>query len=253
MMRKIVQNSSGHPLKNQKFFQSNEFLSDACSEGKLIVRPSPAKVGNESLLFLKRLHGDICCPIHPLYGPFRYFMVMIDASSGWSHVSMLTTRNSAFAKFVSQIIRLKAQFPDYAIKKVRLDNVGEFFSQAFNDYCMSIGIDVEHLVCHVHTQNDMTESLIERLQLIARPLILRTKLPISVWGHAILHVAVLVQIRPSAYNKYSLLRLTTGQEPNVGYLCVFGCAVYVPIALLQRKNIGPSPHKYKKSDKIIYL
>ena len=54
---------------------------------------------------------------------------------------------------------------------------------------MSIGITVEHLVAHIHTQNGLAELLIKRLQLIARPLIMRTKLPISIWGHAILHVA----------------------------------------------------------------
>ncbi|CAA7020278.1 unnamed protein product [Microthlaspi erraticum] len=100
----------------------------------------------------------------------------------------------AFARFIAQIIRLRAHFPDYAIKKVRLDNAGEFTSAAFNDFCMSVGIDVEHPVPHVHTQNGMAESLIKRLQLIARPLILRTKLPITVWGHAILHAGALVQV-----------------------------------------------------------
>ena len=43
----------------------------------------------------------------------------------------------AFARMLAQIIRLKAQFPDYTIKTTRLDNAGEFTSQAFNDYCMS--------------------------------------------------------------------------------------------------------------------
>ena len=97
-------------------------------------------------------------------------------------------RKIHFARF----IRLKAQFPDYAIKKVRLDNAGEFTSQTFNDYCVSMGIDIEHLVSHVHTQNCMAESLIKRLQIIPIPLILRTKIPISTWGHAILHDAALV-------------------------------------------------------------
>ena len=53
---------------------------------------------------------------------------------------------------------------------------------------MSIEIAVEHPVAHVHTQNDLTESLIKRLQVIAKPLIMRIKLSISMWGHAILHV-----------------------------------------------------------------
>jgi len=169
MMRKIVQNSNGHPLKNQKIYKSGEFSCKACSQGKLIIRPSPNKIRNERSEFLSRIHGDICGPIHPPCGPFRYFMVLIDASTRWSHVCLLTTRNTAFARFISQIIRLKTQFPDYAIKKVRLDNAGEFTSQAFNDYCVSMGIDIEHPLPHVHTQNGMAESLIKRLQLIARP------------------------------------------------------------------------------------
>ena len=61
---------------------------------------------------------------------------------------------------------------------------------------MSIGIIVEHPIAHVHTQNDLTKSLIKRLQFIARPLIMRINLPISIWGHVILHVATLIRIRP---------------------------------------------------------
>ena len=51
----------------------------ACSLEKLILRPSPSKIQNESPIFLERIQGDICGPIHPPCGPFRYFMVLIDA------------------------------------------------------------------------------------------------------------------------------------------------------------------------------
>ena len=53
---------------------------------------------------------------------------------------------------LAQIIRLRAHFPDNQIKSIRLDNVVEFASQSFNDYCLAIGIRVEHYVGHVHTQ-----------------------------------------------------------------------------------------------------
>ena len=114
-------------------------------------------------------------------------MVLIDASTRWSHVSLLSSRNMAFPRLLAQIIRSRAQFPDYPIKSILLDNAGEFTSQTFNDYCMSIGIKVEHSVPHGHTQNGLAESLIKRLLLIARPLLMKTKLHVSVWGHAILH------------------------------------------------------------------
>ena len=95
-------------------------------------------------------------------------MVLIDASSRWSHVCLLLSRNLVFAKLLAQMIRLRAQYPDYPIKTVRLDNAGEFTSQAFDAYCVSVGIKVEHPVAYVHTQNGLAESFIKRLQLIAR-------------------------------------------------------------------------------------
>ncbi|GJU76928.1 retrovirus-related pol polyprotein from transposon TNT 1-94 [Tanacetum coccineum] len=178
MMKKIVENTHGHPLKDQKFSKIDKVsLCTSCSLGKLIARSSPLKVENESPMFLERIQDDICGLIHP---PF---------------------------------------------KRVRLDNAGEFTSHSFNGYCMSVGIVVEHPVAHVHTQNGLVESLIKRLQLIAGPLIMRTKLLVSMRGHVILHAASLICMRPSANHKYSLIQLASGQEPNISHFIIFGCAV----------------------------
>ena len=114
----------------------------ACSKGKLIIRPSFTKVTFESPAFLERIQEDIYGHIHPPSGHFRYFMVLIDESTRWSHVCLLSSRNVVFARLVAQIIRLREQFPDHLIKTIRLDNAGEFSSQTFLDYCMSIGINV---------------------------------------------------------------------------------------------------------------
>ena len=194
---------------------------------------------SESPVFLERIHGDICGPIHPPCGHFRYFMVLIDASTRWSHVCLLSTRNVVFARLLAQIIKLRAHFPDYPIKTIRLDNAGEFTSKTFNNFCMSIGINVEHSIAHVHTQNGLAESLIKRLQLIARPLLMKTKLPAYTWGHAIMHAASLIRIRPTSYHEYSPLQLVLGTQPNISHLRIFGCAVYVPITPTQRTKMGP--------------
>ena len=81
MMRRIIEHSHGHPLKNQKILLLNEYPCVACSQGKLIVILFFSKVTFQSPIFLERIHGDICAPIHPPCGPFRYFMVLIDAST----------------------------------------------------------------------------------------------------------------------------------------------------------------------------
>jgi hypothetical protein len=68
---------------------------------------------------------------------------------------------------------------------------------------------------------------------------MKSKLPVSAWGHAILHAASLVRIRPTSYQKYSPLQLAFGQLPNIFHFCIFGCVVYVSIAPPQRTKMGP--------------
>ena len=97
IMRRIIENSHGHPLKNQKILLSHENLCTACSQGKLVIKSSHSKVGFESPSFLQRIQEDICGSIHLPSGPFYYFMVPVDVFIRWSHVCLLSTRDVVFA------------------------------------------------------------------------------------------------------------------------------------------------------------
>jgi transposase InsO family protein len=112
-------------------------------------------------------------------------MVLIDASTRWSHVCILSTRNHAFAKIIAQIIKLQANYPEHQIQSIRMDNATEFSSRAFNDYCMALDIQIQHSVPYVHTQNGLAESLIKRIKLIARPMLMNCKLSTTCWGHVV--------------------------------------------------------------------
>ena len=104
---------------------------------------------------------------------------------------------------------------------------------------MSLGIEVQYPVAHTHTQNGLAESFIKHLQWIARPLLIRTKLPLSAWGHALLHASNLIRLRPIGDHDFSPLQIVSGSQPNISYLRVFGCAVYVHIPPKQRSKMGP--------------
>jgi len=166
-------------------------------------------------------------------------MVLIDVSTRWSHVDLLSTRNHAFSKLIAQIVRLKASFPDNRIEFIRMDNASEFRSKAFDDYCLAMGIKVDNSVPHIHTQNGLAKSLIKRIKWIARPLLQNCKLPTSCWGHAVLHVVALIQLRPTAYHDTSPLQLVRGKEPSIFHLCIFGCVVYMPIPPSHHTPMGP--------------
>jgi hypothetical protein len=89
MMRKIIGNYIGHNLI--KFPKTSDLICTACAIGKLILRPSPLKIHTKPLKFLERIQGDICGPKQPISGPLRYFMVLINAYTRWSHVCPLST------------------------------------------------------------------------------------------------------------------------------------------------------------------
>jgi hypothetical protein len=134
-------------------------------------------------------------------------MVLIDASTRWSHMCLLSTRNHAFTKIMAQVIKLKANFSKHQMQSIRLYNVADFSSRAFNDYCMAQEIEVQHSVPFVHTQNDLIEYLIKRIKLIAQSLLHNCNLPITCWSHAVLHAADLTQLQPTAYHTTSLYTL----------------------------------------------
>ena len=117
------------------------------------------------------------------------YMVFMDAFTRWLHVCLFSTINVTFARLLAQMIKLRAQFSDDLFKAIRLDNVGEFTSKTFTDYCMSVGINIEHPIVQTHTQNSLVESFIKRLQLLVRSLLMKTKLLTFAWEHAIMHVA----------------------------------------------------------------
>jgi hypothetical protein len=123
MIRRIIENFHGHPLKNQKILVPSDCPYATCSQGKFVIKSSPSKVIVESPSFLQRIQGDICGSIHLPCGSFRYFIVLIDTSTRWSHVCLFSTRNVAFARLLAQIIRLRAKFFDYPIQSIRMDNL----------------------------------------------------------------------------------------------------------------------------------
>lgn len=193
--------------------------------------------------FLQRIQADVCGPIDPPSGPFRYFLVIIDAPTKWSQVSLLSTRNLVFPRILSHILKLKLQFPENPIKTIRVDNAGEFTSKTFDTFCETAGIDIEYPVLHVHFQNDIAESMIKQIQMVARPLLMQSNLPASAWGHAVLHAAALLRLRPSSFNSQTPHFLAYGLPPDITHLQTFGCLVLVPILGPKRTKMGPQQQR----------
>jgi hypothetical protein len=55
MMRRIIENSHGHPLKNHKILLPSDYPYVACFQGKLVIKPLSFKIIVESPSFLQRI------------------------------------------------------------------------------------------------------------------------------------------------------------------------------------------------------
>jgi hypothetical protein len=120
-----------------------------------------------------------------------------------------------------------------------LDNAAKFSSKAFNDYYMAQGIEVQHSIPYVHTQNGLAEFLIKRIKLVVRALLQDCNLPTPCWGHTVLHAADIVQLRPTTYHTTSTLQLVHENQPSISHLWKFGCDVDTPISPPKRTSMGP--------------
>jgi hypothetical protein len=187
--------------------------------------------------------GSVCRSVDPPGEPLHFFLVIIDSSTKWSQVLLLLTRNLVFLQIVAHILKLKAQFPDNPIKILRVGNAGEFTSKSFDEFCTAAGIDTQYPVPYVHFQNKIAESVIKRIQMIARPMLMMSQPPTLAWGHVVLHAASLLKYRPSAFNQQTPHHLACGLPPNISHLRTFGCQVLVSILGPKRTQMGPQRRK----------
>ena len=141
----------------------------------------------------------------------------LDASTRWSHICLLSTRNHAFARFIAHFIKLRAHYPNNPIKFIRMDNTADFFlkSPQWLLWLLALMWNIRYFT---YIYKIDFESLIKRVKLIARLLLQNCKLPTSYWDHAVLHATGLIQIRPTAYHTVSPLQLVRVNQPSNSHL-----------------------------------
>jgi hypothetical protein len=237
MLKKLIKSTDGINLQEKDISANINRPCQSCTLGKNNNRQ---KIHKESFfpgVPLRDIHADVSGPFDPPCGPYRYFLVIKCRSTRIIYVHLLTSRNSVMPKLLTTFIKMRTRFPDYPTKTIRVDNAPEFISKSFATFCASSGIELQMSVPYAHNTN--AENAVKQIQMIARTILMRSNLPISCWGHAVLHAADLVQLRPSTHNQESPIRILNGYIPSVSHLKCFGSAVYVPIPQAKRKKFEP--------------
>jgi hypothetical protein len=211
---------------------------ETCAIGKFQTAKFQYHLPTNIPEFLSHIQVDIHGPIEPRSGPFRYFMIIICRGTRKSFLYLLSSKDQALPQIVKFIIKVRVQYPERQIKKIRFDNAMEFTSEAMETFLASQGIEQETCVPYVHAQNGSAEAQIKRVQQVARTLLMGSNLPASAWGPAVLHANELLQYRPVAHMTESPYQLLNGEKPSIKHLRKFGCGVYTPIPSPKKTKLG---------------
>lgn len=218
-MKRMIRNHaiSGIGIDLQDW-SATSFECKDCNIGKLIRKPFHSK-SSPHIMPNSCLHIDIKGPINP---------------------HLLSSRNESFAKILLTIQRLRTQYPQFPIQRIRLDNAAEFTSKLFQNHCQAQGIILEYSTPYEHEQNGLAESYVKRISHMARTMLLGCNLPKTMWQHAVNHAAYLSGFWAHSALKYlTPNELSTGTLPDVSHLRRFGCTVYTPMNSTQKTFTGP--------------
>ena len=122
--------------------------------------------------------------------------------------------------------------PGYRVKAIRSDLGGEFQSSQLQNFLQDRGITHETTAGYTPQQN-AAERLHRTLHDSARAMLIRAKLPESLWGEAVRcanYVRNRTPISLSADGR-TPLEIPTGTAPNLHRLRTFGCDAWVLIPI----------------------
>ncbi len=147
---------------------------------------------------LHRVSADLHGPVHTEALPNRskYWMPFEDEASGYTHVTLLRSKDQAIGAFTNYKALVENQ-TGCKIKHLRDDKGGEFISKEFDDLCAKGGIMREHTIQATPEQNGTVERVNRRIGEGATALLTEARLPPLFWGLAVLAFAHVMNRCPS--------------------------------------------------------
>ncbi|CAI7781693.1 unnamed protein product [Closterium sp. NIES-53] len=123
------------------------------------------------------------------------------------------------------------------IGRLHSDGVGEFINNTLATFCKLHGIQKTSTLPHSPQQNGIAESRICEITKISRCLIAHTSIPPSLWSNALLHAALLLNLRSHPQHPSSSpTELWSKAKPDTAGLRVWGCKSFVLIPPADRSR-----------------
>ncbi|KAJ9566507.1 hypothetical protein OSB04_002473 [Centaurea solstitialis] len=217
---------------------------ESCLSGKMTKQPFN-KENERATDLLEIIHTDVCGPFsHVARGGYRYFITFTDDFSRYGYVYLMRHKSESFERFREFQNEVQNQL-GRKIKFLRSDRGGEYLSDEFDNHLMECGIVSQLTPPYTPQMNGVSERRNRTLLDMVRTMMCHSTLPMSFWGHALETAANILNRAPTKSVKKTPYELWKGKKPNISFLRIWGCEVYVK---------RPTSEKLKpKSDKCFFV
>lgn len=184
------------------------------------------------------VHIDLWGPA-PTQSPSgtRYFLTCYDDHTKHLRVYGLKTKDQALARFADYIKLVETQCST-KIKRVRLDNGGEFTSGAFQCLLADHGIIPNFVPPDAHGQNGRVERAHLTIANTVRTLLADTDLPPSFWFKATNYTVHVLNRLPDLVSRHVPYTQWSGHTVDLSHLRPFGTECYIRNHT-QKNKLGP--------------
>jgi transposase InsO family protein len=210
----------------------------ACVQSKQTRKPHKA-AEPRNLAPLELVHSDLCEMNGVLTkGGKRYFMTFIDDCTRFCYVYLLKTKDEALNYFKAYKAEAENQL-ERKIKRLRSDRGGEYFSNAFDEFC------VEHMIVHERTppyssqSNGIAERKNRTLTELVNAMLDTTGLSKEWWGEAILTTRHVLNKVPMKDKEITPFEEWEKKRLNLSYLRTWGCLAKVNVPINKKRKLGP--------------
>ncbi|WVZ57985.1 hypothetical protein U9M48_008307 [Paspalum notatum var. saurae] len=156
-----------------------------CVQSKQTRKPHKA-AETRNLAPLELVHSDLCEMNGVLTkGGKKYFMTLIDDSTGFCYVYLLKTKDEALSYFKIYKAKVENQL-ERKVKRLRSDRGGEYFSNEFDLFCEEHGIIHERTSPYSPQSNGVAKRKNRTLTEMVNAMLETSGLSNEWWGEAIL-------------------------------------------------------------------
>ena len=213
----------------------NNKSCEFCILGKQTRTPFPKiQPSDKTTVPLFRVFSDICGPINPIsFGNAKYVLTFNDQATGYSWIYFIPNKASntvlaLFKRWLAMVERQSGKKLKFFFTDGGKEYTGETVKNTFTTFLKDSGIEHDTTTAYSSPSNGTAERLNRTLFDMARPALIKSKIPTPFWAEA-LDSANKVRNRlptKSLANNKSPHEAWFGKKPSLKHLRQFGCVAF---------------------------